>query len=318
MLDKSDTYKLSDIELENNMDVEAAAKAIFRECTNHLKANFHKFKKNGDPAALMQIRIGVRRIRVALNIFRPIIQKEIRTNFNREYRYFGNLLGDARNMDVFLDGTLAPDTKHKEFRKVSKELLRHGEDLRAEEYDIISREISGGHFERVSKLFEKWLQDNWSLKLGRSAKRVMSAPIAPFVLTAIDEANIELMNRGADVEHLSASELHDLRKYIKRSRYHLRFFASLFHENKITEGFALLVQMQDCLGHINDVKEGMIILGRLSANVRADYFGETLLFNASVFKDASKEVDRHLKDFRSLWAKYEAFSLDKRDLRASA
>ncbi len=314
---KSKVFKLSDIELKGSMNVGEAAKAIFQECAHHLKENFRQFKEEGDPLALMQIRIGVRRMRVALYIFRPIIPKEVRVNFNREYRYFGNLLGDARNMDVFLDGTLRPDIKTKDFKLVSKELLRLGEETRAEEYDIIIHEISGGHFERLSKSFDKWLQGNWSTKLGRTARKVMVAPIAPFALSAIEEGNIDLLNHGADVEILSASELHDLRKYIKRSRYHLRFFSALFRQEKIDEGFALLVKMQDYLGLINDVKEGMIILGRLSASVRADYFSDTLRFNARLYEDASEEVEDNLKEFLILWREYEDFTLDKKDLKSA-
>ncbi|MDF2367422.1 CHAD domain-containing protein [Sneathiella sp.] len=318
MPSKSKIHKLSHIDLTESMDVETAAKVIFRGCALHLKENFRQFKDEGDPMALMQIRIGVRRMRVALYIFRPIIPKETRSKFNREYRYFGNLLGDARNMDVFLDSTLMPEIKTKDFKKVSKELLMLGEEFRAEEYDIIIHEISGGHFERLSKSFDKWLQGNWATKLGRSARKIMSSPVASFALNAIEEGGIELMNRGADVENLSANELHDLRKYIKRSRYHLRFFSSLIRKEKIDEGYDLLVQMQDYLGHINDVKEGMIILSQLSAAIRADYFAETLRFNARVYGDASKEVEQNLQDFLILWRKFEDFSVDKKDLRNAA
>ncbi|MBO0332056.1 CHAD domain-containing protein [Sneathiella sp. CAU 1612] len=312
---KSKVLKLSHIDLVGSMDVETAAKVIFRGCALHLRENFRQFKEEGDSMALMQIRIGVRRMRVALYIFRSIIPKEVRSNFNREFRYFGNLLGDARNMDVFLNSTLMPEIKTKDFKKVSKELLRLGEIFRAEEYDIIIHEISGGHFERLSKSFDKWLQGNWSTKLGRSARKIMSSPIAPFALNAIEEGGIELLNRGADVENLSADELHDLRKYIKRTRYHLRFFSSLFRQEKIDEGYDLLVRMQDYLGHINDVKEGMIILSQLSAAIRADYFAETLRFNARVYGDASKEVEHNLAEFRALWRKFEDFTIDKKDLR---
>ncbi|WP_373087779.1 CHAD domain-containing protein [Sneathiella sp.] len=308
-------YKLPDIDLSGNLDVETAAKLIFRESAHHLKTNFRQFKKNEDAAALMQIRIGVRRIRVALNIFRQIIPKEVRTGFNREFRYFGNLLGDARNMDVFLNGTLAPGPNYTKFQRAEEELLRQGKAVREDEYETITREIFGGHFERTTKAFDVWRKSNWAEKLGRSARKVLKDPIAPFALVTIDEGSIALLNQGADVTHLSAAELHDIRKYIKKSRYHLRFFASLFHEQKLQEGFTLLVQMQDRLGHINDVKEGMIILGRLSAWIRADYFSDVLLFNAKVFQDASREVNQHLEEFLNLWSKYEDFSLDKSDLR---
>ncbi|TNE33361.1 MAG: CHAD domain-containing protein, partial [Alphaproteobacteria bacterium] len=247
MMPAPEVYKLPDIDLSENPDVETSAKLIFRESADHLKTNFRQFRKDGDPGALMQIRIGVRRIRVALYIFRTIIPKETRRTFNREFRYFGNLLGDARNMDVFLDGMLSLETGKKEFRDIAAEIRKCGEALREDEYDIVTQEISGGHFARTLKEFEKWLDGNWATKLGRAARRVLKGPVAPFALKVIEEGGIELLNQGADVAHLSAAELHDLRKYVKRSRYHLRFFASLIDEAKIQQGFNLLVQMQDCL-----------------------------------------------------------------------
>ena len=75
--------------------------------------------------------------------------------------------------------------------------------------------------------------------------------------------------------------------------------------------------MQDYLGLINDIKEGMIILGRLSASVRADYFADTLRFTARLYKDASEEVEDNLKEFLILWREYEDFVLDKKDLKSA-
>lgn len=317
MSSRSKAQKLSNIPLNGAMDVETAAKTIFLGCAHHLKVNFRQFKEEGDPMALMQIRIGVRRMRVALHIFRSIIPKDVRTSFNREYRYFGDLLGEARNMDVFLNGVLRPDTETAAFQTVSRELLRLGEAFRSEEYDIIIHEVSGGHFERVAKSFDKWLESNWSARLGRTARKVLNSPVAPFALSAIEEGNTELLNCGADVKNLSAHELHDLRKYVKRSRYHLRFFSALFREEKIAEGFRLLVQMQDYLGLINDVKEGMIILGRLSAAIRSDHFAQTLRFNAHVYEKASGHVMENLEEFMKLWRQYEEFTLEPKDLLVS-
>ncbi len=306
--------KLSIIPLDGSMDVETAAKTVFAGCTAHLNMNFHRFRETGDAMALMQMRIGMRRMRVALQIFRAVIPKGVRSTFNRECRYFGDLLGEARNMDVFLNGVLRPDTEKPAFRKVSRELLRAGEATRAREYDLITHEIAGGHFERLAKSFDKWLASDWSDKLGRSGRALLREPIAPFALKVIEEGNIELLNRGADVGALSVGELHDLRKYVKRSRYHLRFFASLFREDKIAEGFALLIPMQDYLGLINDVKEGIVILGRLSASIRSDCFAETLRFNAHVYADASDHAAENYAAFLALWRRYETYTLGADDL----
>jgi CHAD domain-containing protein len=307
--------KLVDIDLSDNPDTESAAKLIFNESAHHLEVNFLKFCETGDAMALMQIRIGLRRIRVAMRVFKLIIPTDVRLHFNREFRYFGSLLGEARNMDVFLYGMLSPDSGNKDLLGAYQELRKHGEEVWNDEIDVITKEISGGHFERVFKEFEQWLNSNWSNKLGKSARRKMSLPVSRFALDAIEEGNIELLNLAPEEEDLSVEELHELRKLAKRSRYHLRFFSSLFKEEKIEEGFSILIKMQDRLGHINDVKEGLNIMAELSARSGADYFADILLLNARIIKSAGREVDRYLDEFKTLWAQYQDFSLSEEDLR---
>lgn len=312
---EQEIIKLPDIDLTDNPDIETAAKRIFRESVKHLKSNFKEFRKTGDPAALMQIRIGMRRIRVGLKIFQQIIPKETRSRFNREFQYFGNLLGHARNMDVFLEVTLTESAKKAPLKKAYKELNELAEIRRREEYQVISRELIGGHFESVVKDFNKWVSSDWSAKLGRAAKKFMARPVAPFALSVLEQGETDLLNQGTEDEHLSADELHDVRKYAKRARYHLRFFSSLFNEEKVREGFEILVEMQDCLGHVNDVKEGLVILSQIAEDVRADYFADVLRLVADIVTQASEEIDQHLADFGRLWDRYEAFSIGREDLR---
>ena len=130
--------KLVDIDLSDNPDVESAAKLIFNESAHHLEVNFLKFRETGDAMALMQIRIGLRRIRVAMRVFKLFIPTDIRLHFNREFRYFGCLLGEARNMDVFLYGMLSPDTNKKDLQDAYLELRKHGEEVWNARNELIS------------------------------------------------------------------------------------------------------------------------------------------------------------------------------------
>lgn len=315
MTTRKPVTKLVEIDLKDNPDLESAAKLIFHESVHHLEANFLKFRETGDPMALMQIRIGLRRIRVAMGVFKLIIPTDVRSHFNQEFRYFGNLLGEARNMDVFLYKMLSPKIRMKGLRKAYLELRKQGEQVWKNEIDVITKEISGGHFERILEEFKQWLNSNWSDKLGKSARKKMASPVAQFALEAIERGNIELLNLGPEEQQHSVEDLHELRKYTKRSRYRLRFFASLFKEEKINEGFDILIKMQDCLGHINDVKEGQYILAGLSSRSEAGYFSDILKLNARIIKTAGKEVSRYLEEFEVLWARYQDFSLGPEDLQ---
>jgi CHAD domain-containing protein len=306
--------KLVDIDLRDNPDVESAAKLIFNESANHLEVNYSKFRETGDAMALMQIRIGLRRLRVAMRVFKLIIPVDVRTHFNREFRYFGSMLGEARNMDVFLYGMVSPNIPTESLEEAFLELRKQGEQVWSDEIDIITKEFSGGQFDRVLGEFQQWRNSEWSSKLGKSARKKMASPIAGFALGVIEKGNIELLKVGAKKENRSVADLHDLRKFAKRSRYHLRFFTSLFRQEKIKEGLDILIKMQDCLGHINDVRESLQIMADLSSRSRVNCFSDILLLNAHIVKLAGKEVGRYLDEFEILWVRYQDFSLSEQDL----
>ncbi len=307
-------YKLPDLDLKEDACVEEAAKRIFRECSLHLRMNFDRFSLNRDEAALMQIRIGMRRTRVAMRVFKSIIHPEIQTKFKREYRYFGALLGEARDMDVFLAGMLNEECPLPDFEDAYEELRHRAIIMREEEYAVIDREIMGGRFARQLDAFDHWREEEWSRRLGRLGCNMLSAPLGPFALGVIENGRQTLLSRGASIEELSTAELHRVRKFVKRSRYHLRFFSSLFDQEKIDKGYDLLVSMQDNLGYVNDVREGLLLMGALGGEVQADHIANILLLMAEKISDAGEEVQSHLEEFTILWHRYETFEMLETDL----
>lgn len=308
-------YKLPDLDLASDFDVETAAKHLFSECSHHLWRNFKRYSKYKDEASLMQIRIGMRRTRVAMRSFRFIIHPEIYKNFYREFRYFGNLLGEARDLDVFLNGMLSETCSHEGMETVYSELRHLALERRDYEYSLDQREITGGRFESQLSALDEWRKSDWSQHLGRMGASLLKGSVNSFALKVIEKGRLNLLSRGAFIDELSSEELHTVRKYVKRSRYHLRFFSSLFDHAKMREGYDLLVQMQDSLGHINDVKEGLILLSQLGGEVRADHMSDTLRLIAAIVANAGEEVEEHLKVFATLWHRYEEYDVTEAELR---
>ncbi|MFB9355563.1 CHAD domain-containing protein [Sneathiella chinensis] len=306
--------QLARLVVTSEQDVEAVARTIFTESQKHLRANFDLFLKTSDAAALMQIRIGLRRLRVAMRVFRSIIHPEVRKKFDREFRYFGSILGEARDMDVFLTDILKEKCPVPAYEAAYQELRLHGEAMRQEEYDLIRRDLSGGRFSALLKEFDAWSDKNWKKKLGKTATRQLDQPIVPFALQVIEDGKAELLNMGEDIMELSTEELHQVRKYVKRCRYHLRFFWSLFESERIAVGYRLLAEMQDILGHVNDVKESLNMLARLGRQVRAELLVDVLNVIAREIVDAGEDIDTNLGQFHTLWRRYEAFNVTEDDL----
>src|SRR5690606_41763379 len=82
-------------------------------------------------------------------------------------------------------------------------------------------------------------------------------------------------------------------------------FLPLSHTHCAAHSFPTRRSSDLYLGLINDVKEGIVILGRLSASIRSDCFAETLRFKAHVYADASDHAAENYAAFLALWRRYE-------------
>ncbi|OUR78812.1 hypothetical protein A9Q83_06325 [Alphaproteobacteria bacterium 46_93_T64] len=314
MVRQMDIYKLPALDLSDAADVEAAAKLIFQESLAHLRINFDHFVKSKDEAALMQLRIGMRRTRVALRLFREIIPIETRKKFSREFRHFGKMFGNARDMDVFLRGMLKEDHVHLEMQTEYERLRVLAQSLRTSEYERIHAEITAERFEDLLSAFTSWHQQNWSLDLDTSGEALLQGNLGSFAVGSIATAKKEFLEKGAVIENCSTEELHKIRKYVKRARYYLRFFSSLLDRSKIDEGYGLLAQMQDDLGHVNDVKDGLRLTSKLCAEVPAIHISRSLKLCAVLIENAGHEVEAHLLSYQEHYKPYESFVITELDL----
>lgn len=308
-------YKLPNLDLSGDFDVESAAKHLLGQCAGHLNQNFQRYCENKNEAALMQIRIGLRRTRVAMKTFKKVISPAIYKDCKNEFRYFGRLLGEARDLDVILRGMLEETCPVKGLEVAYEELRSRTQRMRDDEYSKNHKELTNGKFEDHLRFFEQWRNSDWSQHLDPTRAALLKSPVDVFAFDVIEDGKIKLLKRGASIDALSTDELHTLRKYVKRCRYHLRFFSSLFGPEKISEGYQLLVQMQDNLGYVNDVREGLKLMSCLSGEVRADHISNTLRLMAAIVQKAGDEVESHLDSFALLWQRYEAYDITRADLR---
>jgi CHAD domain-containing protein len=62
----------------------------------------------GDPEGIHQMRVAVRRLRGILSAFAPLLPPEHRRWASNELRWFADVLGEARNLDVLAAELLGP------------------------------------------------------------------------------------------------------------------------------------------------------------------------------------------------------------------
>src|SRR5215472_830919 len=95
------------IALDPAMTVEAALQEIGRACLAHLLHN-EAAALAMDPEGVHQMRVAVRRIRSAISAFKKLLPAADRRRVSSELMWFIDILGRARNLDVFATELLRP------------------------------------------------------------------------------------------------------------------------------------------------------------------------------------------------------------------
>ena len=97
----------SAVDLDPEMSAGAALRRIARSCAEQIVRN-EAAVLAGMPEGVHQMRVGVRRLRAILSAFAPLLPEDEYRWLSDELRWLGNVLGVARNLDVFADGLVAP------------------------------------------------------------------------------------------------------------------------------------------------------------------------------------------------------------------
>jgi len=278
------------------------------ENAKHIHENVSLFLKKDDEMALMQIRIATRRIRVALRIFRDFIHPLTRQTFKEEFRTYGNQMGRARDLDVLLNGLLSEQCPPGVNAEDYQDLRFRIEKIRNREFHKMRRKLKEKKFRNLVKRFDAWCLDPLSL-----TKKTSYPDLHTFVLDTLDEGRAELLLKGRDLDDYSVEDLHELRKYVKRARYYVRFFSSLLKPETVKQAYDILVPMQDSLGHVNDVSVGTKLLGRICSDVSSKKMKRYLHMHALLLEYLGRQADAEMLVYEKCWADYRAFSIDKND-----
>ena len=87
------------VPLTSEMTSEIAARDVLRECFEQISANVDVVLDTTVPEGPHQLRIGLRRLRSAFGIFRPIIGHPELQRLNEEAKFIGSEVGALRDLD---------------------------------------------------------------------------------------------------------------------------------------------------------------------------------------------------------------------------
>jgi CHAD domain-containing protein len=212
----------------------------------HRALQGHLPRRGGRPTAeqIHQLRIAVRRIRVALRLFKALMPREA-MELRAEFRWFGRALGDVRDLDVYAENLArgrdgAVDDRLPliaDLPAAREAALKHLEEL-----------LEAARFAALSTAFAKLADGEPSPGMVRRWKALR---IADAVHDDVLKTVKRLLKLGRRIDAESAPEvLHRLRIRAKRLRYELEFYEDFYPSlRKLTRAAK---KLQDTLGAYRD------------------------------------------------------------------
>jgi triphosphatase len=201
-----------------------------------------------------QMRVGVRRLRAALWVFSDLLRCKQTESIRSDLKWLAGKLGPVRDLDVFL----ATRVRHLEAADPPiaglGDLVGELEYRRAVAAEAAKAAIASARYRLLILNALEWIEDGAWLKL-RPALR--NQRIKPFAADLFDRRIAKAKKRAKNITKLSVDDRHKLRIAMKKLRYSIYFFESLFdgHAGKkaLSQYKKCLGSLQDNLGALNDI-----------------------------------------------------------------
>ena len=257
--------------LAAGMTVEEGLQAALRSCLRQIAVNILACAEDTAPEGPHQLRIGLRRLRSVLRIFRTLCSGETAQLLANEAAWLAAEAGPARDVHVFGAEIVSP-----------ARLLDPEGGASRTGYDRLEAARAAG-MERAASRLASALDDprarSLILNLGvyaegkgwrkdvpaiRDVEGVCAADLAHFASGALQRLWRKVEKRARDIDALDETQRHELRKSLKKLRYGAELFAPLFPRKRVRHWIKALKTLQDVFGYLNDVAVARSLLAELA------------------------------------------------------
>lgn len=227
----------------------------------HLLANQPAVLRGDEAEGVHQMRVAVRRLRSLLVLFRPLLERCTSERFDDELRRLGDLLGRARDWDVFIDETL-PQALHDGVALDVVEPLRvAARECRHAAHQQAKKAIGEPAFGRFVLALRAWSRPDAAAIVSRAGRPI--AKVAPDLLDRLEEKLGKRLERS---DRHDAASLHAVRKSAKKLRYGIEYFEGVFGK-QAADYHKACNRLQKRLGVLNDRETA----GRRAAELAASH-----------------------------------------------
>ncbi len=252
--DRSIPLLASGISLSPEETVETAYRNVLRSCLEQIAHNRAVILAGDHPEGPHQLRIGLRRLRSAFRLFKTAINTETMRPLDGTARRIASQVGVLRDLDALDEDIVAPLEGHApeglaieplhELIEAQRRTFRPqlGEYLRSAEVNDFILDLAACTEARGWLAPERFDQSEH-----------LAAPVGTLAGPALDLQWKKAARYGRKIDDLDIPERHEMRKALKKLRYGVEFFGSLYPRKEVKPFLKQLRTLQDVFGYLNDV-----------------------------------------------------------------
>lgn len=226
------------------MDAAALCRAVIAAPLAQVQANSDGVLRHEDPEFLHQMRVGLRRLRCALDLFAPLLGEALRRE-SIALRGIGSGLGEARDWDVLIGEILPRVVERGRAGRAEARLLEACEEARVRARRKTNSIIKSDSYVLTLLALGRFLATPQAIVVPVQGARDLAAGI-------LSARHARVLKRGRKLRQQDDAGLHRLRIAVKKLRYAVEFFNALFPAAPMQAQRTSLTRLQDILGQIND------------------------------------------------------------------
>jgi inorganic triphosphatase YgiF len=244
--------KAQTINLKKKAGVADSAGQVLGECAEQVFANVDAVIASGEPEGPHQLRIGLRRLRCALSLFRAVIDDSQRRRLASEAGWMGKQISRLRDLDVIameigqIVRAAAPGQP--DFASLLETVLQEADHERRRVRDFLAGPQSLGFMLDLAELVESFANKTGPAKTLDGEQTGLLSVARREMQRRWKKAR----EKARRLDELTIEERHELRKELKKLRYAAEFVSPLYRRKEVTPFVGHLKSLQDVFGALAD------------------------------------------------------------------
>jgi inorganic triphosphatase YgiF len=252
---KPGSQRAKPLDLKGDMRVDDALARTLEGCLQHWTANEPAAFDGSDPEGVHQMRVGLRRFHSALTVFGDLLPEAQREWLKAEAKWALGVLGPVRDWDVFLADLLAPLRNNRPGDADLDALHKEAQARQSAAQDKMRAALATPRYTRFLLQLGGWLEDRgWHCTdLTAGQKVALDQPLLDLANRLLAQRQRKVLKQGKGFKRLPIAARHELRIAVKKLRYTTEFFSGLYPAKRSKSYRAAQRDLQESLGHLNDV-----------------------------------------------------------------